>query len=465
MTVSHEQTTTRAAPPQPQWRRLFIALWVPVVLVIASFGMSAVVTANHGPALSPVDEWVYVDYLFKLPVQGIVYEGEKIGKEALVIMSCDGVTPYGPMGPECGSSVADLSAFPYKGVTSADAYTPAYFAVTRVVGDVVHTVTGINQLSSWRVTGALWLGLASVLLYGLLRQWRIRRPVILGLGLAVIASPFAWWTYSYVSTDAPSLAFGILILLAAVKIGRGQWSGWWLPVISTVAVLFKVTNVLGVCLAALYLLILWLLERKETHWAGWKTRRPHQQDRSSLGLLFFAIVALGSAVTAQVAWLAFRSADAVGNPVNQAIGIPLTPEELVSQVATFLPGTIVSNVNVTGSTDLAYAVPGFVVAPLTWICITGVLGAFWTLRKGSKLAPIVVSVTMAALFFAPMLAIIIQLTTGNYFPLPPRYGAAILGSFLLLAGFTIRNRWAIGILLAYSVSLYTYVLVNAPLLG
>ena len=25
--------------------------------------MSAVVTANHGPALSPVDEWVYVDYL------------------------------------------------------------------------------------------------------------------------------------------------------------------------------------------------------------------------------------------------------------------------------------------------------------------------------------------------------------------------------------------------------------------
>ena len=465
MTVSHEQTATPAAPPQPRWRRLFTALWVPVVLVIASFGMSAVVTANHGPALSPVDEWVYVDYLFKLPVQGIVYEGEKIGKEALVIMSCDGVTPYGPMGPECGSSVADLSTFPYKGVTSADAYTPAYFAVTRVVGDAIHTVTGINQLSSWRVTGALWLGLASVLLYKLLRQWRIGRPIILGLGLSVIASPFAWWTYSYVSTDAPSLAFGILILLAAVKIGRGQWSGWWLPVISTVAVLFKVTNVLGVCLAALYLLILWLLERKETQWVGWKTRRPHQQDRSSLGLLVFAVAALGASVTAQVAWLAFRSAEAVGNPVNQAIGIPLTPEELVSQVATFLPGTIVSNVNVTGSTDLAYAIPGFVVAPLTWICITGVLGAFWTLRKGSKLAPIVVSVTMAALFFAPMLAIIIQLTTSNYFPLPPRYGAAILGSFLLLAGLTIRNRWAIGILLAYSVSLYTYVLVNAPLLA
>ncbi|TFC86120.1 hypothetical protein E3T28_07400 [Cryobacterium sinapicolor] len=465
MTVSHEQTVTAAAKYQSRWRRLFIALWVPVVLVIASFGMSAVVTANHGPALSPVDEWVYVDYLFKLPVQGIVHEGEKIGKEALVIMSCDGVTPYGPMGPACGSSVADLSVFPYKGVTSADAYTPAYFAVTRVVGDAVHTVTGINQLSSWRVTGALWLGLASVLLHLLLRQWRIRRPVILGLGLALIASPFAWWTYTYISTDAPSLAFGILLLLTAVKIGRGQWSGWWLAVISTAAVLFKVTNVLGVCLAALYLLILWLLERKETHWAGWKTRRPYQRNRSSLGLLFFAVLALGASVTAQLAWLAFRSAEAVGIPVDQAIGIPLTPEELVSQVATFLPSAIVSNVNVTGSTDLAYAIPGFVVAPLTWICVAGVLGAFWTLRKGSKLTPIVVSVTMAALFFAPMLAIMIHVTTGNYFPLPPRYGASIVGSFLLLAGLTIRNRWAVGILVAYSVALYAYVLVSAPLLA
>ncbi|TFD29401.1 hypothetical protein [Cryobacterium cryoconiti] len=465
MTVPHEQIVTPAASPATRWRRLFIALWVPVVLVIASFGMSAVVTANHGPALSPVDEWVYVDYLFKLPVQGIVHEGEKIGTEALVIMSCDGVTPYGPMGPTCGSSLADLSSFPYKGVTSADAYTPAYFAVTRVVGDAIHTVTGINQLSSWRVTGALWLGLAAVLLHLLLRQWRIRRPVILGLGLAVIASPFAWWTYTYISTDAPSLAFGILLLLAAVKIGRGQWSGWWLPVISTVAVLFKVTNVLGVCLAALYLLILWLLELKQTQWAGWKTRRPHQQNRSSLGLIFFAVLALGASVSAQLAWLAFRSAEAVGIPVDQAIGIPLTPEELVSQVATFLPGTIVSNVNISGSTNLAYAIPGFVVAPLSWICITGVLGAFWTLRKGSKLTPIVVSVTLAALFFAPMLAIMIHVTTGNYFPLPPRYGAPILGSFLLLAGLTIRNRWAVGILLGYSVALYAYVLINAPLLA
>jgi hypothetical protein len=441
---------------------LATALWVPIVLVIASFGMSAVVTANHGPALSPVDEWVYVDYLIKLPTQGIVHEGEKIGQEALKIMSCNGVRPYGPMGPACGSSLKDLSTFPYKGVTSADTYTPAYFAITRVVGDAVHAVTGISQLSAWRLTGAFWLGLGTVLLYLLLRLWRIARPVILGLGMALIASPFAWWTYTYVSTDAPSLAFGILTLIAAVKFGRGQWSGWWLVVISTAAVLFKVTNILGVSLAALYLLVLWILELKKTQWSGWKTPRPHQPNRSSLGVLAFAVLALGSSLASQVAWLAFRSAAAVGAPVDQAIGIPLTIQELVSQISTFLPRTIISNVNVSGSTSLAYAIPGFIVEPLSWISIAGVLGAFWTLRKGSPIAPIVVSVTLAALFFPPMLAIIIHFTAGIYFPLPPRYGAAILGGILLLAGLTIRNRWAVSTLLAYSFSLYMFVLATAP---
>lgn len=443
-------------------KNLAAALWVPVVLIIASFGMSAVVTANHGPALSPVDEWVYVDYLFKLPSQGIVHEGEKIGKDALTIMSCDGVKPYGPMGPACGSSLDDLATFPYKGITSADAYTPAYFAVTRVLGDGIHAITGISELSAWRLTGALWLGLGTTLLYLLLRLWRIRRPVILGLGMALIASPFAWWTYSYVSTDAPSLAFGILILFAAVKFGRGHWSGWWLVTISTVAVLFKVTNILGVCLAALYLLVLWILELKETHWSGWRTGRPHQPGRTALGVPAFAVMALVASVSAQVLWLAYRSSVAVGAPVDQAIGIPLTPEELVSQVVTFLPRTIISNVNVSGSTNLAYSIPGFVVEPLSWICIAGVLGAFWTLRKGSPLAPLAVSVTLAALFFPPMLAIIIHVTTGSYFPLPPRYGAAILGGILLLAGLTIRNRWAVVILLAYAFGLYAFVLANAP---
>jgi hypothetical protein len=438
-------------------------LWVPVVLLIAAFAMSGTITAHHSDALSPVDEWVYVDYLYKLPEQGIVHQGEKIGKEALNIMACDGVKPYGPMGPACGTSYADLSKFPFKGVTSADAYTPVYFAITRVVGDAIHAATGIDQLTAWRLTGSLWLALTVSLLYLLMRQWRVPRWVSLGLGLAFIASPFSWWTYSYVSTDAPSVALGVLLLYAAVKFSRGQWSGWWVVAISTAAVIFKVTNILAVCLAALYLLIVWLLELRRTRWSVLTTRRPDHANRASLALPGLALMALAMSGAAQVAWLAIRRALALGVPPDQAIGIPLTVQEIVSQIVNFLPGTITANVNLSGSTNLAYPIPPFVVEPLAWVCIAGVLGAFWTLKKKAVTTPLIVSITIAALFFAPMLAVILQLFTGAYFPLPPRYGAPILGAFLLAAGMMVKNNWATGILVGYSIALYATVLITAPL--
>jgi hypothetical protein len=461
--LPNNDITTSAAPASTRWKKSLTWLWVPVLLVIASFGMSWTVAAHHSDALSPVDEWVYVDYLYKLPAQGMVHQGEKIGKDALGIIACDGVKPYGRMGQPCGSDYNDLSKFPYDGITSADAYTPVYFAITRVIGDAIHASTGIDQLHSWRLTGALWLGLASLLLYALLRQWRIPRPVILGLGLAMIASPFAWWTYTYVSTDAPCLAFGLLLLLTATKVGRGQWSGWWLVLFSVVAVVFKVTNVLGVILAGLYLLVLWLIEMKKTQWAGRTTRRPGMPHRFSLVLPLVAIGAVVTSVAAQVAWLAIRRAAAVGLPADQGVSGPLNAQDVLAQVVNFLPGTITANVNLAGSSNLAYAMPYSVFVPLGWICVAGVFGALWSLRWHSEQTPLVLAVTTGALFFAPLLAVMLLVTTGSYFPLPPRYGAVLLGSFLLLAGLTIRNRIAVWILLLYTVALYVLVLVTAPI--
>ena len=132
----------------PMWERLVRFAWVPVVLVLAGFTMAATVTANHTEALSPVDEWVYVDYLFKLPTQGFVHQGEEIGLDARAIMACDGVTPFGPMGPSCGSDYSNAAAFPYEGISSADAYTPVYFAETVVGGQMIQSVTGISELSA-----------------------------------------------------------------------------------------------------------------------------------------------------------------------------------------------------------------------------------------------------------------------------------------------------------------------------
>lgn len=439
--------------------------WVPLVLVAASLIVPGAVTVLHSDALSPIDEWVYVDYLYKLPTEGILLQGEEIGKEALEIMACNGVTPYGPMGPACGSDYSVVSEFPFGGITSADAYTPIYFAITRVVGDTIHILTGTDQLTAWRLTGPLWLALSMVVFYLLLRKWAVHPLAVLAIGLAFIASPFSWWTYTYVSTDAPSFLVGALLILLATRYVRGEGSGWWIPALSVLAVLTKVTNILGVCLVALILAFHWIAEFRSTSWSGPRTRRPNIPNRYSLALPGIAAASVMLASVAQLAWLALRRAMAIGMPADQSIGIALDTQELVSQMTNFLPGTIVANVNIAGSTGYALPVPGFVVAPLSWICIAGVIGAFWALGERSRHAPLVIAVALSAALFAPMLAIVIQVTTGGYYTLPPRYGAPILAGFLLLAGMTMTNRWATWILLTYAVALSGAMLFMARLLS
>lgn len=432
------------------WLRRF---WVPVVLVLVSLGMAGTVTVMHGDSMSPIDEWVYTDYLDKLPEQGILYQGEEIGDEALERMACDGVLLYGPMGPDCGDDYSDLSEFPFEGITSADAYTPAYFGVTRVVGDAIAFVTGVDQLTGWRLTGSLWLAATMIVFWLLLRRWEVPSLATLGLGIALIASPFGWWTYTWVSTDAPSFLAGALLLLLASRFAAGIGSGWWIVLVGAVALVFKTTNVLAVCLAALYLLIVWLSELRTTRWQGLRTERPGHPGRSSFALLGFGVLALVAAAIAQFGWLALRRVLAQGDPADQAIAGQLDRLETLSQMANFLPGTIISNVNLVGTSNYALPFPNWAVLPLSWLCIAGVIGAFWQLTGRSERAPLVIAIAISAVAFAPMLAVVIQLTTGSYFPLPPRYGAPILAGFLLAAGLILRNRWAQWILIGYSVPL------------
>ncbi|WP_431279737.1 hypothetical protein [Leifsonia poae] len=123
------QNTIEQQTVRPSWtRRTWAATrrrWVPLLLVFASFVMGFTVTAHHTEALSPIDEWVYADYLYKLPQQVLIPRGQEIGPEALKLMACTGVREYGPMGPECGSDyAAHLDEFPQGGITSADGYTP-----------------------------------------------------------------------------------------------------------------------------------------------------------------------------------------------------------------------------------------------------------------------------------------------------------------------------------------------------
>jgi hypothetical protein len=419
----------------------------------------------HTAQLSPVDEWVYVDYLYKLPTQGVVHRGENLGEQALQIMACDGEKIYGPMGPKCGSDYEALrKKFPYEGKTSADLYTPAYFGITWVVGGAIHLVTGLDLVTSWRLTGPLWQAFGMVMLFYLMRMWKVKPLAILALGLAVISSPFSWWTYSYVSTDAPSFSLGVLALIAAVGFVRGRSSGWWVVLVSAVAIAFKGTNILAIALVGLYLLIQWLWERKSTTWSGWATTRPGLPERRWLALPGIAVMSGVGAVVVELVWLFIRNAIAIAPQPDQGVSAPLDINNLGVQVMNFLPNTITSNVVLSGTTTLAYPIPPWVVWPLSVISVAGVVGAFWGLRRGAKRTPLVIAAFAMALLAGPLLAVSVVIQGGGYFPLPPRYGAPILGGFLLLAGMTLKYRPAVRVILGYSIALTGVVLVTAPLI-
>jgi hypothetical protein len=424
--------------------------------------MGFTVTSHHSKALSPVDEWVYADYLYKLPQQVFIPRGQAIGPEALKLMACTGVREYGAMGPACGSDyAANLDKFPQGGISSADGYTPLYFVITWAGAKAIQLVTQTSIVEAARYTGAFWLAGGMILFAWMLRLFRIRPVIILGLGLAVIASPFAWWTYTFISTDAPVFALGALLVIAAIKFVRGEWSGWWLPLIAGVATLFKITSILAVLLVALYLVLEFVRrrtrERPRSTGFEWRKSIVGRGDES------FVVVAVSAAVAAlvaEVAWLALRAAIAVGPAANQGVTGRMSLKDLGSQFVNFLPQTIISNVNITGRTTLGLSIQPFIVEPLAWITIAGVVGAvaIHTWRRPN--APLVYSIAALAILGAPLLAIALSLQ-GTYFPIPPRYGAALLPSFLLAAGLIVKSRVSRVLLVTYSVAVLGVILVFA----
>ncbi len=423
---------------------------VPAILVLFSVVFTVYVIDQHSALMSPIDEWVYLDYLDKLRTGHIPRLGEPIGPEALARMACNGVFPYGPMGPGCTASHADVSTFPAGGITTADAYTPLFFLLTAAVGGFFKLLLPVDQLTAWRLTGAVWLSGTVCALFVLLRAWGVGRLTILALGLAFIASPYSWWTFTYVSTDAPSVLMGALLLLAATRHVRGRPGSWWVPVLAVVAMLFKVTNVLAVCLVALYLLAAWRhdarLPRRSVDGPWWK------------GLPRLPFVTLAVAGAVEVAWLLLHRAMAVGKTADQGISTALTVPELLWQIYNPLSALIANHVISGTPGTLALNIPGGLDRPLVWICVAGVIGLFWTMPRRGPEEPLVESVALASVTFGPMLALVLAVATGSYFPLPSRYGASIVPGFLLLAGLAMRDRRAAPILLGYAFVLYAVTL-------
>lgn len=420
------------------WARLN---WVVVTLVAVGLLAPMSWALIHNEETSPLDEWVFIDYTSKVFSQGFVRRGENVGPFTAELLACHGVIPGGTFGA-CGSGDAIYEFLPYGGRNGAADYTPAYFWATAILGGAIHLITGLPELTSWRMTGAFWLAAAMLVMYLLFRRWKIPNGTTLALGLLIIGSPYTLWANSFVSTDAPSLFIGVSLLYVATRIRTGDLSAWWLIAAAPIALAFKVTNMAAIGLAAIYLIGSWCVERFHT-----KKASPGEPRLSHWRGLYAPVLALGASAALQLCWLQVLKLTTIpAPPQDQGISTPLTLFELGLQATNFLPNAL--SYSPFSSVDF-----NFIWSPLGWLSITGVVGALLIAKRWDQRAEISVAIGIAAVVMAPLLALIFWIVNHSYFQLSPRYGASLSPAFMLSLAFLVRNRIAQWVIASYGVLL------------
>jgi hypothetical protein len=412
--------------------------WVPIILVIVACVSGGIVVSNHSDQLAPFDEWVYYDYVLKMPTQGIVRQGEFLTLEALEAMACDG-DAFGPRGEPCDDVEGNYAAYPQGGKTSADIYTPLYFGVTWALGKAVQFVTGAEFLTSARATGIFWLVGGLLVFYKLLELLKVRRIVSLGLGLAIIGAPTTFWANSYISTDAPLFLVGASLLYLGISAVLGRTSPWWLVPVAILGIWLKVTSILALGLVALFI-VLFLLWSRDTVDRGRKRT-----------LLVATAVTVAGALAAQVAWLLIRAEISLGAGADQGLTTGLLWRDFAGQLSLFLNRGALG-----GGYDPILRLPGIVGEPLVLLTIAGVLGFGFGRFVTALERSLAISILIASTVFAPALSFGMYLLLGDVFPVIARYAMPLLPAFFVAVAYIMKNRLA-----EWSVVIYGALLVLA----
>lgn len=400
-----------------------------VGLLLASLAFTTDQVLEHED-LSPIDEYQYVDNYAKAFDHPIVRQGEETGLTARRMAVCDGtrLNDSPPNTEACAAPDAGGSAiFALGGGTTGDLYTPIYFVVTRVAAQPFEWA-GADLVQGGRLAGGLWLAAGAVVLYLALRRAGAHPALAGAAGLLTIGSLPAYWSNTYISTDAAAILSGSLALLLAVQ-GRSSRSRalLLLPPVAALMTLVKVQNLVAFVAAALYLLLLAAYDARRCDAPGGRVRR-WLLDRRSLA----AVAAGVTAVAAQAGWLWLRSSMAVGPPPDDGVGGPFAWPALMVEASSFLQRTAMGAMppSVTG----IYSEPLFMLGLA--VTLGGVVGL--ALGRGVPVRDrlLAVSAGATAIIAAPALALSIVASEGQYFPLPARYGMSLLpwmiGCFVLL---------------------------------
>ena len=430
-----------------------------VPLVLALLAVVFVALQVHAyTRLSPIDELQHIDSLYKAPAAPA--PGDRVGQEAMRQQDCRGVDAPGfepgSVPAACGSF--DPANYQEKGYNTAAANTPIYYTATRGLAEVVQAATPADDLvTAARLAGGLWLGLGIALTYVAGRRRGVGRAPMLVVGALLAAAPGLQFPSGTITPDGWGLLVGALLLLAVT---------WWedapsgrraalLVAVAVVVTLVKMTNLVGVAAVAFYLLLSSgrdddeLVERDEDGDA------PDRPRGSRAGRVVTGLVTGGTAVAAAGAWMAYVSTRSQMDPADlpdmaTRFLVPEFPLTGLVDNALVLVQPLAAPVPVG---TLTYSVLGTALVSL--MLVSGTFAAAVFASAPARTVALARGVLLAAVLGSTALVVVGYVTSGAYFPLPPRYGLALVAPMAVVVAACLRTRTSVvvaGIVAAAAVA-------------
>lgn len=432
---SEDRKSTELAPenrlrPQLSWARAHSNTLICLLLIAASVIVGLVQVPKH-TSVSPIDEYVYIDYFAKVPTQFVVARGEPTGEYARKYLACHGnrmVTTY--PAAMCNADQTVSTDYPMAGRTSADIYPPFYFAATWLAAQPL-TWLGVDLVDAGRLVGSLWLALGAIGLFAALRRLRVTPLPATGVALLMIGSLPAYWSNTYISTDATSLAAGAWLLYVGVRVSRGEIRSSWFVLVSVLATIFKLQNFLAVVTVGLVLLVMaWRRGVRGDDSASPKIRTWLLDTRTKAvaGAVVFSILS-------QVIWFAVRAAIAVDEPVDQGISQQFTLIDLARELFKYLP-------NLANGATAPEALGGAAIGIAgigTLAVVGGVVGLAAAGPPRSFERTLAVSIIVSASAGAVAFALASVVMFGQYVDLVARYGMSLFPAALACAALLFKD--------------------------
>lgn len=425
-------------------RQLRAARAVDVLLpaVLAFLAVVLVALQVHAyTRLSPIDELQHIDSLYRAPAAPA--PADRVGQEAMRQQDCRGVDAPGFEPGACGPLGSfDPATYQEKGYNTAAANTPLYYTATRGVAELVRATTPADDVvTAGRLAGGLWLGLGIALTYVAGRRRGVGRAPLAVVGVLLAAAPGLQFPGGTITPDAWGLMVGAALVLAVT---------WWearpstaraavLVLVAVLVSLVKLTNLVGVAAIAFYL----LLQRGRD--GAQATEEPVGGEATRPARWILTGVATGGmAVLAAGAWMAVVSSRPQMDPDDlpdmvTRFQVPAFPWMGLLDNALVLVQPLAGPVPVG---TLTYSTVATSIVSL--VLVSGTVAAALFLPRATRSTALARGVLLAAVSGAVALVVVGYLTSHSYFPLPPRYGLALVAPMAVVSASCLRTRSSVG---------------------